>query len=217
MAGNGWRLLTALSLIFMVPAPLPGQERVEARAPTFAPRSGRLRSSPFMVPAQDPFSAQFPPPPPVLAGTGFFEQIVSAAGIIFSGRVTSIGRGSSMPGRAAASTSVTFQVRHALRGSSPGQMLTIHEWAGLWMSGERYHVGESVLLFLYPPGKLGLTSPVAGAMGKFTVDSQDRILMNGQHTANFLTDPILTGKTVLSYSDFANAVRRSTRKGVRNE
>jgi hypothetical protein len=41
-----------------------------------------------------------------------------------------------------------------------GQVLTVHEWAGLWSSGKRYCVGERVFLFLYPPGKLGLTSVV---------------------------------------------------------
>ncbi|MGA7930571.1 MAG: hypothetical protein WCA20_31815 [Candidatus Sulfotelmatobacter sp.] len=61
-----------------------------------------------------------------------------------------------------------------MRGTSPGQSLTIQEWAGLWTSGERDRVGERVLLFLYSPSKSGLTSPVAGAMGRFAMDSQGR-------------------------------------------
>jgi hypothetical protein len=96
-----------------------------------------------------------------------------------------------------------------MRGASPGKNLTIHEWAGLWTSGERYRVGEHVLLFLYPPGKLGLTSPVAGAMGRFATDSQGRIVLNARHVAALADDPILGGKTVIPYTDFIQAIRRS--------
>jgi hypothetical protein len=136
--------------------------------------------------------------------------MVRSAGIIFSGQVTSIGPADSSSGQATASTAVTFLVEHAIRGASPGQSLTIHEWAGLWNSGERYRVGDRVLLFLYAPGKLGLTSPVAGAMGKFAMDSRGAIVITGQQTAVFGADPILGGKTAVSYSDFALAVRRAS-------
>ncbi len=97
-----------------------------------------------------------------------------------------------------------------MRGAAPGQNLTIHEWAGLWPRGERYHVGERVLVFLYSPGKLGLTSPVAGGLGRFAMDSQGRIRISGQHVAALAADPILGGKTVVPYAEFAQAVRRSS-------
>ena len=132
--------------------------------------------------------------------------------MIFSGRVTSIGRVPVPSGQAAASTTITFQVDRALRGIAAGEILTIHEWAGLWRNGERYHVGENVLLFLYPPSRLGLTSPVGGAIGRFALDSQGRIVMNGQHSVSLAADPILGGKTVVPYADFARAVRRSGRE-----
>jgi hypothetical protein len=100
-----------------------------------------------------------------------------------------------------------------MRGTSAGQSLTIHEWAGLWISGERYRVGEHVLLFLYSPSKLGLTSPVAGGIGKFAVDAQGRIVMNAVQTATVAVDPVLAektgGKSVVLYADFARAVQRS--------
>lgn len=94
-----------------------------------------------------------------------------------------------------------------MRGTSAGQSLTIHEWAGLWNGGERYRVGERVLLFLYSPSKLGLTSPVAGAMGRFATDSQGRVVMNPQHVAALAAEPILGGKSIVPYADFAEAVR----------
>ena len=101
-----------------------------------------------------------------------FRQLARAAGIIFSGSVTSIGSASSATGQSPPSTSVTFLVEHAMRGASVGQSLTIHEWAGLSTGGEHYRVGERVLLFLSAPSKLGLTSPVGGAMGRFAMDSE---------------------------------------------
>jgi hypothetical protein len=133
--------------------------------------------------------------------------MVRVAGIIFSGRVTSVGRTRSSHGQAPASTTITFQVEHGLRGASAGHSLTIHEWAGLWASGERYRVGERVLLFLYAPSRLGLTSPVAGTMGRFAMDSEGRIVLTPQHALTFAADSILGGRTVVSYGDFVQAVR----------
>ena len=97
-----------------------------------------------------------------------------------------------------------------MRGTSPGQSLTIHEWGGLWTGGERYRVGEHVLLFLYAPSKLGLTSPVAGALGRFAMDSQGGVVLNAQHVATLAADPILGGKTMVPYAVFIQAVRRSS-------
>jgi len=96
-----------------------------------------------------------------------------------------------------------------MRGASPGQSLTIREWAGLRSSGERYYVGERVFLFLYSPGKLGLTSPVAGGMGRFAMTSQGNVMMSPQHVVNFARDPILGGKTVVSSAELAQAVLRA--------
>jgi hypothetical protein len=138
---------------------------------------------------------------------------VSAAGIIFSGHVTSVGHSPLLNGRSPASTSITFQVEHAMRGASAGQSLTIQEWAGLWTGGERYYVGERVLLFLYSPSKLGLTSPVARGFGKFAVDAQGRIVMNAMQASIVAIDPVVAvetgGKSVVLYADFERAVQRS--------
>jgi hypothetical protein len=105
---------------------------------------------------------------------------------------------------------VTFRVEHALRGAALGQNLTIHEWVALWASGERYRVGEHVRLFRYAPSKLGLTIPVGGTMGRFAMDSHARVVINPQHLANLAADPILGGKTIISYSDLALAILRSS-------
>ena len=211
MAGSCWRLLAAFLLIFVAPTFLRGQDAVADRspaaAPLFAPNLAPLRYTPPTAPVWIPpptLPRRYPVVSPV------FQQLVRAAGIIFSGSVTAIGRATASSGQYPVSTTVTFQVERALRGTSPGKTLTIHEWAGLWTNGERYYVGERVLLFLYSPGKLGLSSPVAGALGRFAMDSQGRIVMSPQHIVTLTADPILGGKTVVSYTDFAQAVRRSS-------
>lgn len=222
MAGKCWRLLAALLLTFVAPAFLRGQDSVEDRIPLLAPGPERLRSSTLIEPTlikptlikpeRIPVSPNLPLQSPAFPGATVFRQLVGAAGIIFSGRVTSVGRRPLPSGQNPAATLVTFQVERAIRGVPTGQNLTIHEWSGLWNRGERYRVGEHVLLFLYAPGKLGLTSPVAGAMGRFALDSEGRILINGQQTASFMTDPVLGGKTVVPYADFVLAVRGSSRE-----
>jgi hypothetical protein len=229
MAGSCWRLLAVFSLIFVAPsmtpsllrgqdgaadrAPAGGLAETNAVAPAIAPNLPPLRYALPTVPVWIP-PPNLPRPYPVAPGTTIFKQLVRSAGIIFSGRVTSIGRtpSSLSLGPDHASTAITFQVEHAMRCASPGQSLTIHEWAGLWASGERYHVGEQLLLFLYTPSKLGLTSPVAGAMGRFAIDSQGHIVLSPQHITIFESDPILGGKTVVPYTDFALAVRHFSRE-----
>ena len=212
MAGSCWRLLAILSLMFVASEILRGQDQVEEHVPSFAPNARMLRYPPPIEPMRLPVSPKLPRQAPIGPNDVAFQKIVGAAGIIFSGHVTAIGHILVPSGQAPASTTLTFQVERAIRGAAPGQILTVHEWAGLWSSGERYRVGERVVLFLYPPGKLGLTSPVAGAMGRFAMDSQGRILMNGQHTATLGADPILGRRTVIPYSDFARAVRRFGRQ-----
>src|SRR5882757_3317093 len=124
-----------------------------------------------------PLSAQMRTSPPSrLPPT--LQQVTQRAGMIFSGRVTSI-----TPIRATASdqvesVQVTFQVEQAIRGVRIGQTLSIREWAGLWSSGERYHLGEQLMLFLYAPSRIGLTSPVGGPAGRLAVDKDGRVRLS---------------------------------------
>ena len=121
----------------------------------------------------EPARADLPEPPylprrhPLTRGLGY----------IFAGTVKSVERAA--PKRnGVASVLINFHVDQAMRGVRTGQMLAIREWAGLWESGERYRPGERVLLFLYPPSKLGLTSPVGGPMGRFKIDPSGRVIFN---------------------------------------
>jgi hypothetical protein len=105
---------------------------------------------------------------------------------------------------------ITFHVENAIRGTSSGQDLTISQWIGLWSSGQRYRVGEKVLLFLYPTSKLGLTSWVGGTMGRFAMDASGGVLLNSQQLSAFRRDSVLGGRSRVPVSDFALAVRRAS-------
>jgi hypothetical protein len=138
-----------------------------------------------------------------------FSQFSRAAGRIFSGTVTHIERRPATAGQSVETVAVTFHVENAVRGASPGQNLTIKQWIGLWSSGQRYRVGERVVLFLYPNSKLGLTSTVGGSVGHFAVDREGWVLLTAQHLAAFRGDPVLGGKSRARFGDFALAVRQA--------
>jgi hypothetical protein len=103
--------------------------------------------------------------------------LIRSSGYIFAGTVKSVER-SAPKGNGVATVLVNFHVDEGIRGVRTGQTLAIREWAGLWESGERYRQGERVLLFLYPPSKLGLTSPVGGAMGRFRIGPDGRVIFD---------------------------------------
>jgi hypothetical protein len=153
---------------------------------------------------------RLPITPPGSAETNGLPVIARAAGTIFSGRVTSIARHAPGNGRAVETVAITFHIDNAIRGATPGEDLTISQWIGLWSGGQRYRLGEHVLLFLYPPSKLGLTSCVAGGMGRFTIDPWGRVLLSAHHLSAFRADPVLGGKSRVRFSDFALAVRRAS-------
>jgi hypothetical protein len=97
-------------------------------------------------------------------------RVLHDSGRIFSGTVLRVEHRNSDSSSALATTQIIFRVDKAIRNVHRGQTLEINEWAGLWQSGERYRPGERVLLFLYPPSRLGLTSPVGNRAGRFAVN-----------------------------------------------
>ena len=122
-----------------------------------------------------------------------------AAATIFRGTVTSIVRIPSQRPNQLDVVQVQFHVDEGLRGATTGSTLRIREWAGLWTSNDRYRIGEHVALFLYPPSRLGLTSPVAGDMGRFPVDNGGRIVV----------DPISEPRASRAFIGRIPAARRS--------
>jgi hypothetical protein len=110
------------------------------------------------------------------------RQLTSNAEYIFVGRVKSVQYIPARSGRVA-TMRIRFQVEQGLRGVRSRSVLTIRQWAGLWDAGERYRTGERLLLFLYRPSKLGLTSPVGGARGRFTLDRNGQVLLGWERAA----------------------------------
>jgi hypothetical protein len=64
-----------------------------------------------------------------------------------------------------------FRIDGPIAGVQLGQVLTIHEWIGASSRQPTLRAGERVLIFLYPPSRLGLTSPVDGPQGQIRLDS----------------------------------------------
>jgi len=215
MYGRSCRGLLAVSVLILAPAVVPADVRGQSsRVDSAADLTVSLRTDLAQPPARDQLRPHLPIPlpgnppgtPPRTIG---FPLIARVAGTIFSGTVTAIARRPASPIQAVETVAITFHVENAIRGATPGEDLTVSQWIGLWSGGQRYRIGEHVLLFLYPPSKLGLTSCVAGAMGRFTIDPRGRVLLSAQHLSAFRADPVLGGKSRISFSDLALAVHRA--------
>jgi len=203
MFGRSCTGLLAISVLLLVPILLRGQSgRVHLTPDIEIPLRGDIEQSPV-----SDLRRRLPITPP---GTAGLPVITRGAGAIFSGTVTAVERRPATTAQVVETVAITFHIDNAIRGVTPGENLTISQWIGLWSSGQRYRIGEHVLLFLYPPSKLGLTSCVAGEMGRFIVDSWGRVLLSARHLSAFRSGSVLGGKSRVRFSDFALAVRRAS-------
>lgn len=139
------------------------------------------------------------------------RQIMRQAGMIFAGRVVSI-----QPVRLAGSDQivsvrVSVQVEQGVREARTGERLSFSEWAGLWSTGERYRVGQRLMLFLYPRSTIGLTSPVGGSAGRMVIDKSGQVLLTAeqQDAIRITRAPVRSGVSrMIPVRDFARALRR---------
>ena len=100
------------------------------------------------------------------------KDMASRASVIFAGTVTAVKRGAEEDLRGNAATSmveIDFAVDRAVRGSTPGSMYVMREWAGLWRDSPRFVVGQRLLMLLHAAGPAGLTSPVDGLDGAIPI------------------------------------------------
>lgn len=205
MTGKGSSCLLVWSLLFCaLPASPQANHTNRIMNPSWADADRPQPLPP--LPARGPRSHGYP--------TIGFPNMVHASGIIFVGTVKRIERRPATNGQALETVAVTFHVEKALRGTRRGQNLTTSQWIGLWSSGQRYRVGQKVLLFLYPRSKLGLTSSVEGPLGRFTVDGSGYVLPTAAQFSAFRSDPVLGGKPRLRIGDFVLAVSQA---GARNK
>jgi hypothetical protein len=142
------------------------------------------------------------------------HSLASKAGYIFSGTVKSVERIVPTAANSVPVMRITFHVDRGFFGVRSGHQLVINECVGLWESGESYLPGERVMLFLYPPSKLGLTSPVGGLSGRFNVDPGGRIIIDPgrggvpPHPSSHSRNP----RVLLTPEDFARALRSALKE-----
>jgi hypothetical protein len=114
----------------------------------FSRRAGMIFAGTVLAPAIRPASNQ--------TGTTDRSELRTSAG--------------TAPG-ATTAVHLSFRVDEAIAGVEQGGILTIHEWTG---AGDRLRpvsTGQHFLIFLYPSSRLGLTSPVGGALGQIALDA----------------------------------------------
>jgi len=138
-------------------------------------------------------------------------EVTRRAGLIFAGRVVKIEPVRVADADHVASVRITLQVEQGVRGARAGQTLAFREWAGLWTGEERYRLGQRLMLFLYAPSSLGLTSPVGGAAGKFALDRDGKIVLTEAQLQAIRISPnplrINIGRRI-PLRDFSRAIRR---------
>lgn len=138
------------------------------------------------------------------------QQVARKAALIFTGTVVSVAPVRESGSEAITSVEVTFQVEQALRGLRTGQRYAIREWSGLWVSCPRYRVGQRMMLFLYGPSRVGLTSPVGGSLGRYDVDRSGQVSLPPPRApeATISAKPIKAGNQHVPIQTFSRAVRQ---------
>jgi hypothetical protein len=131
--------------------------------------------------------------------------------MIFAGKVIRVEPVRATSSDEVASVQIAVQVEQGLRGARNGETIAFREWAGLWTAGARYRIGQRLMLFLYAPSTLGLTSPVGGRAGQFAVDRDGRIVLSPeqQQAIRVSLKPVqLDVKRPVPLRDFTRMVRR---------
>lgn len=114
-------------------------------------------------------------PPSVPAN---LKEVTDHAATIFVGRVVSIEALPLASSDQVGSVQITFHVEQGIRGARSGEQLSFREWVGLWSRVDRYRVGQRMMLFLYTPSALGLTSPVGGVAGRLSIDASGQVRLS---------------------------------------
>lgn len=104
-----------------------------------------------------------------------WRQLARDSGMIFSGTVLEIRSVRAGEQKQIPIIKIKFRLERAITGVYARREVRIREWAGAW-SEHPLHVGERVLLLLYPESRLGLTSPVAGSLGQVTLSNKNTVV-----------------------------------------
>lgn len=103
------------------------------------------------------------------------ERLVRDAGMIFAGRVINVETGERDKDMNLFVTHYTFLVTEKMYGVE-SDTIVINQYGGEADGQEfypkgvpRFYEGEDVLVFFYPPSKIGMSSPVGMDQGKFMI------------------------------------------------
>lgn len=126
-----------------------------------------------------------------------WKKLARSAGMVFAGTVLLVEALPATGEHAIATMKIKIRVDRAIAGVEPGQVLTIREWAGAWSMHHPMRSGQRILLFFYPPSRLGLTSPVGGPLGQVALDPSGKNVAarfpapaNGRRNARPLPQPV---------------------------
>ena len=136
------------------------------------------------------------------------DQISRKAGLIFAGTVVCVERvAADVP-----ELRTTLRVTRAIRGARAGETITLRQWIGP-LDVATYRAGQNVFLFVYPPGKGGLTSTVGGEAGRFAADPRWNIVLRPEqaHLVGPAGGPPLrrSRTRIVPYRVFARALRQA--------
>ena len=98
-----------------------------------------------------------------------WRQTARVARMAFSGTVLHVASHPAKDG-SISTIELKLKVDRAIAGVQSGEVVTIREWEGAWSRHRALRPGDHVLLLLYPPSSLGLTSPVNGPRGQVQLD-----------------------------------------------
>jgi hypothetical protein len=159
-----------------------------------------------------------------------WRQISRRAGMIFSG--TALTPAAPMTNQSAPDevtagaipvVLLSFRVDEAIAGVKRGQVVTIHEWAGAWAMHRPMSQGQHILIFLYPPSRLGLTSPVDGALGQIALDATGKNVVERKAATTQPKDASLSRSRdtatsgSVSVRQLARAIRSARREEARSK
>jgi hypothetical protein len=116
------------------------------------------------------------------------KEMAASAGTVVTGRVVEVREGRHPQYPNVKVTYITMTVEDTLKGQANRQ--TQHTFMQFGGAAARlvhelptYHLGEEVVLFLYPESQYGFTSPVGGSQGQFSVRTDprtgERVVTNG--------------------------------------
>lgn len=140
-----------------------------------------------------------------------WQFLCRTSGMIFSGTVLGIEVPGSGGPLALSIVEIKLHVDQAIAGVRSNQTLTIREWAGAW-SEHPLSRGQRVLFFLYPPSRLGLTSPVGGALGQLAMQGDAVVIPpalagGGEIGPARSIQPDLPSRTPIPIHQLARAIR----------